>query len=122
VQVDYEDVVDSAPLLQVLEIDLAQIVRTVVWVLVFPWTSLCNLSMVERLPFTEDSHEARITPRAIAKGTNADSTLAISSPQFWGPFIVVILYGMVLLWGEFKVIAQHIYYSGSVIYSTFPGC
>lgn len=78
--VDEEDDIDSSvPLLKELEVDFGQIIRTVIWVTLYPWTSLCNSGALGAMPFSELSHE------------------------FWGPFLVVLLYGLVLLWGQFKV-------------------
>ena len=84
-QVDEEDDVDmTIPLLQELEIDFRQIVRTVVWMILYPWTSLCKNNLSGNMPFSEASHE------------------------FWGPFLVVLMYGLVLLWGQFKVFSKSI--------------
>mmetsp|Transcript_12737 Transcript_12737/g.43069 ORF Transcript_12737/g.43069 Transcript_12737/m.43069 type:complete len:211 (+) Transcript_12737:68-700(+) len=64
---------EALPLLEELEIDFNLILRTVAWMLVRPWSRGDGST-----PFNEDSHE------------------------FWGPFIVVLLYGIVLLGGQFR--------------------
>lgn len=76
---DEEDDIDlSVPILQELEIDFQRIWRTVVWTVLYPWSSLCSRNSLGETPFSEKSHE------------------------FWGPCLVVLMYGLVLLWGHFQ--------------------